>query len=130
MAYFKTENPNFGNLWRVLQSKMLVYFMVIWYILWLFGMFSHVLVCCAKKNLATLHRTSVIFLPKRIRKNSNFDLSYSYFVRHCHQGCQMADFQFGLILEGLAIKKLVFLWSFASILCPFGIFFHVLVCCT
>jgi hypothetical protein len=32
----------------------LVHFMVIWYILWLFGIFFHVLVCCTKKNLATL----------------------------------------------------------------------------
>jgi hypothetical protein len=39
----------------------LVYFMVIWYILWLFGLFLWLfgkffpfLVCCVKKNLATL----------------------------------------------------------------------------
>jgi hypothetical protein len=32
----------------------LVYFMAIWSILWLFGIFFHVLVCCPKKNLATL----------------------------------------------------------------------------
>jgi hypothetical protein len=29
-------------------------FMVIWYILWLIGIFIPVLVCCIKKNLATL----------------------------------------------------------------------------
>jgi hypothetical protein len=28
--------------------------MVIWYILWLFGIFFPVLECCTKKNLATL----------------------------------------------------------------------------
>jgi hypothetical protein len=27
----------------------------IWYILWSFGIFFPVLVCCTKKNLATLH---------------------------------------------------------------------------
>jgi hypothetical protein len=30
-------------------------FVIIWYILWLFGIFSPILVCCTKKNLATLH---------------------------------------------------------------------------
>jgi hypothetical protein len=35
----------------------LVYFMVVWYILWLFGIFFSVLVCCTKKNLATLVRS-------------------------------------------------------------------------
>jgi Na+/H+-dicarboxylate symporter len=35
----------------------LVYFVAIWCILWLFGMFSPVLVCCTKKNLATLFIT-------------------------------------------------------------------------
>jgi hypothetical protein len=73
MAYFQTKNPSLGKFWRALQWKMfgiflvrlvflrpfgifcgfyghLVYFvdfMVIWYIF-------HVLVCCNKKNLATL----------------------------------------------------------------------------
>jgi hypothetical protein len=45
MVYFQTENPNLGKFWRVLQWKMLVYFMYIWYtyftficdILWTFG---------------------------------------------------------------------------------------------
>jgi hypothetical protein len=32
----------------------LVYFVAIWDILWLFGMFFPVLVCYPKKNLATL----------------------------------------------------------------------------
>jgi hypothetical protein len=39
MAYFQTENPNVGKCWRVLQCKMLVYFMAIWSILWPFGIF-------------------------------------------------------------------------------------------
>jgi hypothetical protein len=29
----------------------LLYFVVIWYILWLFGIFFHVLVCCPKKKI-------------------------------------------------------------------------------
>jgi hypothetical protein len=32
----------------------LAYFMAIWYILWNFGVFFPVLVCCVKKNLAAL----------------------------------------------------------------------------
>jgi hypothetical protein len=44
MAYFQTKNPNLGDSLRVLQWKMLAYFIDIWYIL----------VCCIKKNWATL----------------------------------------------------------------------------
>jgi hypothetical protein len=39
MVYFLAKNPNLGKFWRVLQWKMLVYFMAIWYILWHFGIF-------------------------------------------------------------------------------------------
>jgi hypothetical protein len=67
MVYFRTKNPNFGIFWRVLQWKLLVYFMAIWsifrpfwYILWRLGIFCNhlvifpVLVYCTTKNLATL----------------------------------------------------------------------------
>jgi hypothetical protein len=41
MVCFQTKNPNLGKFWRVLQWKMLVYFMdpftVFCYILWTFG---------------------------------------------------------------------------------------------
>jgi hypothetical protein len=33
MVYFQTKNRNLGTFWRVLQWKMLVYFMDIWSIL-------------------------------------------------------------------------------------------------
>jgi hypothetical protein len=39
MACFQTKNPNLGKFCRDLQWKMLIYFMAIWYILWLFGIF-------------------------------------------------------------------------------------------
>jgi hypothetical protein len=39
MVYFQTKNPNLGKLWRVLEWKRLVYFMVHWKILWPFGIF-------------------------------------------------------------------------------------------
>jgi hypothetical protein len=37
---FQTKNPDLGKFWRVLQWKMLLYFMGIWPILRLFGTFS------------------------------------------------------------------------------------------
>jgi hypothetical protein len=64
---FSNQNPNLDKFWRVLQWKILVYFITIWsilrqleiftaiwYILWPFGAFLSVLVFCNKKNLATL----------------------------------------------------------------------------
>jgi hypothetical protein len=42
MTYFQTKNPNFGNFWRVLQWKMLVYFIAFWSNLRPFGIiFAH-----------------------------------------------------------------------------------------
>jgi hypothetical protein len=40
--FFKPKNPNLGKFWRVLQWKILVYFMAIWYILWPFGIFMFI----------------------------------------------------------------------------------------
>jgi hypothetical protein len=37
MAYFETKNPNVGKFWSVLQWKMLVYFVAIWYIGYVYG---------------------------------------------------------------------------------------------
>jgi hypothetical protein len=64
MVCFQTKNPNFGKFWRVLQWKILVYFMTIWSILEIFnGHFVYYvviwyifpgLVFCTMKNLATL----------------------------------------------------------------------------
>jgi hypothetical protein len=39
MVNFQTKNPNLGKFSRVLQCKMLVYFMSIWYLLQPFGVF-------------------------------------------------------------------------------------------
>jgi hypothetical protein len=81
MVCFQTKNPNLGKFWRALDWKMLIYFMAIWNILMIFGIFydhlEHfvfiwyilcsfgtfcvhlvhfvpVLVSCTKKNMATL----------------------------------------------------------------------------
>jgi hypothetical protein len=68
MAHFQTKIPKLGTFWRVLQWKMLSYFMAIWsilpiaiwYVLWQLGKFHGYLVYslpfwyrCTKKNLAT-----------------------------------------------------------------------------
>jgi hypothetical protein len=37
IAYFQTKNPDLGKFWRVLQSKMLVFYTVVWFILQLFS---------------------------------------------------------------------------------------------
>jgi hypothetical protein len=59
MVCFQTKNTNLSKFRRVLQWMMLVYFVAIWYILLVFGIFFPVLVCCTKKNLATLLTTGV-----------------------------------------------------------------------
>jgi hypothetical protein len=58
MALFQTKNHDLSKFWRVLQWKVLVYyiyvqlvyFTAIWYILWPFGVFYGVLVCCTKEK--------------------------------------------------------------------------------
>jgi hypothetical protein len=87
MVNFEIKNSTLGKFWSVFQWKMLVnfkaiwsillifglfycylvYFTAIWYIILLpsgifcgnFGIFFPILVCCAKKNLATLLLSSV-----------------------------------------------------------------------
>jgi hypothetical protein len=67
MAYFQTKNPDLGKFRWDLQCKILVYFMTIWSIVRVFGIFCGrlvyftvmwyifaVLVFCTTKNLATL----------------------------------------------------------------------------
>jgi hypothetical protein len=45
MVYFHTKNPNLGIFWRAKEWNLLVYFLIIWYSLWSFGIFSPFLVC-------------------------------------------------------------------------------------
>jgi hypothetical protein len=77
MVYFQTKNP---ALWKILEGLVMegdgmfhghwVYFtanwyivcMAIWYILWPFGKFFPVWVCCTKKNLATLTPTFLSYV--------------------------------------------------------------------
>jgi hypothetical protein len=42
--YFQTKNPSSGKFWRVLQLRMLIYFMGIWFILHPFALFYRHLV--------------------------------------------------------------------------------------
>jgi hypothetical protein len=46
MINFQTKNHNSGNLWRALDCKMLVYFMVIWNILRQFDIVKIIWECC------------------------------------------------------------------------------------
>jgi cell division protein FtsW (lipid II flippase) len=82
MAFSHTKNPNFDKFWKALERKILLYFMaswcilllfgifrchfvVFWYILCFFGILFLVLVCCTKKNLATLNGS------RRVRQAAN-----------------------------------------------------------
>jgi hypothetical protein len=76
MVCFQTKNPNLGTFWRVLQWKILAYFMIIWsilrqyfraiwYILWFFGIFFPILVFCTKENLATTEKSQFRFFLLR-----------------------------------------------------------------
>jgi hypothetical protein len=89
MLYFQTKNNNLYKFWRLLQWKMLVYFMTIWSILRSFGIFFlhlvylkdiwiiffPVLVCCTKKKLATLD-SGLLSLNFFRTKNEVYSLNY------------------------------------------------------
>jgi hypothetical protein len=49
--FYVTKNPNMGKFCRVLQWKMSVYFMAIWFILWSIGIFCGHLVCIFSGHL-------------------------------------------------------------------------------
>jgi hypothetical protein len=86
MAFFKPKIPIWVNvggscngklltIWSILRPLQifyghLVYFVVIWYILWSFGIFFPVLVSCTKKNLATL--LLIGFFERNRCKGRNF----------------------------------------------------------
>jgi hypothetical protein len=60
MAFYQTKNPTLGKFWRVLQWKMLVYYLAIWslygslvYFVFMWYTFSHFGVLY-RENLATL----------------------------------------------------------------------------
>jgi hypothetical protein len=58
ISIFMTKKANLGKFWKALERIMLVpfvairytYFMAIWYILWSFGIFFPVVVCCSMKK--------------------------------------------------------------------------------
>jgi hypothetical protein len=67
---FQTKNPNLGKFWRALEWKMLVYFMVIWYILWPFGnivviwyIFHRFGILCQEKSGNPARTAQSRFLP-------------------------------------------------------------------
>jgi hypothetical protein len=56
MVYFQTQIPVLGKFWMVLERKVLVYFMALWSVLWLFGIFYG--------HLVYFGLVSYIFLPR------------------------------------------------------------------
>jgi hypothetical protein len=62
MVCFQTKNTNLDKFWRVLDGKMLLYFMAIWNIyehLWYFTTIWYIFSSCTKKNLASLSRDTI-----------------------------------------------------------------------
>jgi hypothetical protein len=55
---FQTKNPNLGKFWRVLQWKMMVYFMNTWSILWTLGI--------VRGNLVYTYFPFWYFVPRKI----------------------------------------------------------------
>jgi uncharacterized membrane protein YiaA len=154
MARFQNKNPSLGKVFSVLQWKMLVYFMAIWYILWPFwyilcpfGIFFCVLVCCTKSNLATLvfgpFETSVSFRqpglllygiiePTKLFFSPSLGLPDGLFL---NQNPNLGKFWRALELYilwpfGLFYVQLVYFMDIWFILWYVGIFFTILVCCT
>jgi hypothetical protein len=64
MLYFQTKYANLGGMAMEAVGIFyghLVYFVAVWNIFWSFSIFSPVLVCCTKKNLATLPSIRIFF---------------------------------------------------------------------
>jgi hypothetical protein len=61
MVNFHTKNPNLGNFWRVLQWKMLVYFMDVRYILQPFGILYGHLVYLYCGNLVYMYCGNLVY---------------------------------------------------------------------
>jgi hypothetical protein len=72
MVHFQTKKSQFGSILEgvamedvgifydrlvYFTANWYTYFMAIWYILWSFGILFPILLCCTKKNLATLMST-------------------------------------------------------------------------
>jgi hypothetical protein len=64
MLYFKTKNPHLGKFWRVLQWKMLVYYMAIWSIIRLFSLFYGHLGICMLGHLVYFSRFGMLYQVK------------------------------------------------------------------
>jgi hypothetical protein len=63
MICFETKNPNLGKFWRVLQWKMLVYFMDTWSILRSFVIFLWTF-CIVRGNLVYFSHFGILYQEK------------------------------------------------------------------
>jgi hypothetical protein len=64
MVCFQNKNPNLGKFGRVLQWKMLLYFMDTWSILWSFVIFYGYLVYLVRGNLVYFSRFGILYQEK------------------------------------------------------------------
>jgi hypothetical protein len=70
MVCFQTKNPNLGKFWRVLQGKIIVYFMDTWSILRYFVIFDGHLVYVVHGNIAYFSHFGTLYQEKS--GNSDF----------------------------------------------------------
>jgi hypothetical protein len=66
MANFQTKIPNLGKFWRVLQWKMLEYFMVIWFIFRPFGFFLDIWYIYVSAIWYIFTRFGMLYVPRTI----------------------------------------------------------------
>jgi hypothetical protein len=152
---FQTKNPNLGKFWRVLEWKMLVYFMAIWNILPSFGIFydhleyctiiwyilrpfgNVVVICYIFPHFGTYNVSRKIWQPwsewvdwLQVKGKPVFCNRFNYFEQL--QGCQMLHFQtknpnLGTFWWVLQWKMLEYFIFIRYILQQFGIFYGHLV---
>jgi hypothetical protein len=120
-TYFHTQNPTLGKFWRVLERKLwhtylwpflifyahLVYFVVLWFIF-------PVLLCCTKKDLATL-----VLSKRNARWSNGVDFMNLHFVLYLWGGRRtffprVVD-NMSYIYVSNSLKNYFILWHFKAI---------------
>jgi hypothetical protein len=89
MAYFQPKNPNLVTFWRVLQWKMLVYFMAIWSILQPLGMYIFHPFGLFSGYLVSIFPFCIAYQEKSGNPANDPLLSTLKYVASRRQGCQI-----------------------------------------
>jgi hypothetical protein len=76
MVNFLTKNPNLGTLWRALGRKLFLYFMIIWNVLWLFGIIYGSLLYVVCGHLVYFSHFGMFGPKKSGNPVSNFRLQF------------------------------------------------------